>query len=154
MLLRNYDYDHRLIRLYFLFVKRDTRGAGLQSIWGETTTTHNHHKSCHEGSSPPQVEDFSVSKTFTRTSVRVSKMNAVACAQITFQMLTLLQTYLYHQSQYSKTWDSKCLPLAAQMVRAFGMNPKFGARVPLRSRHFLSQKLWHFHKNIRSCVKN
>ena len=27
-------------------------------------------------------------------------------------------------------------------------------RVPLRSRHFLSQKLWHFHKNIRSCVEN
>ena len=30
----------------------------------------------------------------------------------------------------------------------------WGARVPLRSRHFLSQKLWHFHKNIRSCVEN
>ena len=29
-----------------------------------------------------------------------------------------------------------------------------GVRVPLRSRHFLSQKHWHFHKNIRSCVKN
>ena len=26
--------------------------------------------------------------------------------------------------------------------------------VPLRSRHFLSQKLWHFLKNTRSCVKN
>ena len=53
-----------------------------------------------------------------------------------------------------KTWDSKCLALIAQMVRAFGMNPKFGVWVPLRSRHFLSQKLWHFHKNIRSCVEN
>ena len=37
-----------------------------------------------------------------------------------------------------KTWDSKCLPLVAQMVRAFSMNPKVG--VPLRSRHFLSKK--------------
>ena len=26
--------------------------------------------------------------------------------------------------------------------------------VPLRSRHFLSQKLWHFLKNTRSCVEN
>ena len=40
------------------------------------------------------------------------------------------------------------------MVRASGMNPKIGVRVPLRSRHFLSQKLWHFHKDIRSCVEN
>ena len=28
------------------------------------------------------------------------------------------------------------------------------ARVPLRSRHFLAQKNWHFQKNIRSCVEN
>ena len=27
-------------------------------------------------------------------------------------------------------------------------------RVPLRSRHFLSQKLWHFHKNTGPCVEN
>ena len=53
-----------------------------------------------------------------------------------------------------KTWDSKSLALIAQMVRAFGINPKVVVRVPLRSRHFLSQKLWQFHKNIRSCVEN
>ena len=29
--------------------------------------------------------------TFTRTPVHVSKMNAVACAQLTYQMLTLLK---------------------------------------------------------------
>ena len=29
-----------------------------------------------------------------------------------------------------------------------------GVRVPLRWRHFLSQKLWHFHKNTRLCVEN
>ena len=44
----------------------------------------------------------------------------------TFQMLTLLKKYLYCQSQCSKTWDSKCLALIPQMVRAFGMYPKFG----------------------------
>ena len=32
--------------------------------------------------------------TFTRTSVRVSKMNAVAHARLTVQLLTLLQKYL------------------------------------------------------------
>ena len=36
----------------------------------------------------------------------------------------------------------------------FGMNPKVGGSSRLRSRHFLSQKLWHFHKNTRSCVEN
>ena len=70
--------------------------------------------------------------TSTRISVRVPKMNAVARAQLAFQMLTLLQKYLYHQSQYSKSWDSKCLALIAQMVRAFGMNPKVGGSRPLR----------------------
>ena len=40
-----------------------------------------------------------VSKIF-RLSVRVSKMNALARAQLTFQMLTLLQKYLYRESQY------------------------------------------------------
>ena len=38
--------------------------------------------------------------TFTRTPVRESKMNAVDRAQLTFQMLTLLQKYLHRQSQY------------------------------------------------------
>ena len=33
--------------------------------------------------------------TFPRTPVRVSKMNAVARAQLTFQMLALLQKQLY-----------------------------------------------------------
>ena len=50
--------------------------------------------------------------------------------------------------------DNWCLALIAQIVRAFSMNPKVGVRVPPRSSHFLSQKLWHFHKNIRSCVEN
>ena len=31
---------------------------------------------------------------------------------------------------------------------------RLGVRVPLRSRHFLSQKLWQFPKNTLSCVEN
>ena len=34
------------------------------------------------------------------------------------------------------------------------MNPKVRVRVPLSSTHFLSQKLWNFRNNIRSCVEN
>ena len=92
--------------------------------------------------------------TFTRTSVRVSKMNAVDRAQLTFQMVTLLQKYLYHQSQYSKTWDSICLALIAQMVIAFGMNPKIGGSSPLQFETFSVSKALTLHKNIRSCVEN
>ena len=41
---------------------------------------------------------------------------------------------LYCQSQYSKTWDSKCMVLIAQMVREFGMNPKVeGSSPPSKS---------------------
>ena len=48
------------------------------------------------GSSPAQVETFSVSKTLTltRTPIRVSQMNAATRTQLTFQMLILLQKYL------------------------------------------------------------
>ena len=45
------------------------------------------------------------------------------------------------------------MALTAQVLWAFGMNPKVGGSRPLRSRHFLSLNLRHFHKNIRSWVK-
>ena len=64
--------------------------------------------------------------TFTWTSVCESRMNGAARALLTFQMLTLLPKYLYRQSQYWNTWDSKCLALIAQVFRAFGMIPKDG----------------------------
>ena len=49
---------------------------------------------------------------------------------------------LFSRSQYSKTWDNKCLALIAWIRR-------FEVRVP-----FLSPKLWHFHQNIRLCAGN
>ena len=54
------------------------------------------------GSSPLRSDIFRLKTfdTFTRTPVRVSKMKAVAPAQLTFQKLTLLQKYLYRQRQY------------------------------------------------------
>ena len=50
------------------------------------------------------------------------------------------QFTLYYQCQYSKTWDSKCLALIAQMVRAFGINPNVGCSSPPQVEIFLSQK--------------
>ena len=108
------------------------------------------------GLSPPQVETFSVSKTdtFTRTSIHVSKRNAVAPAQLIFQMLTLLKKYRYHQSQYSKTWDSKCLALIAQKVGAFGMNLKVWGSSPRRVETFsVSKTLTYSHEHPFVCRK-
>ena len=68
--------------------------------------------------------------------------------------VNFITKYLYRQSQYSTTWDSKCLALIAQLVRTFGMNTKVGWSSPLRSRHSLPQKRRHFHKNIRLWSKN
>ena len=81
------------------------------------------------GSSPPSDRDIfclKISDTFTTTSVNVSKMNAVSRAQLAFQM------WLEHSAWIRRLW----------------------VRVPLRSRHFQSQKLWHFPKNTRSCIEN
>ena len=50
------------------------------------------------------------------------------------------QKYLYHQSWYSNTWDSSCLALIAQMVRAFGMNSKIGGSGPLQVETFSVSK--------------
>ena len=48
-----------------------------------------------------------------------------------------------------KTWDSKCLALIAQMVRAFGVNPEVGGSSPSQVETFsVSKNFWLFHKNI------
>ena len=90
---------------------------------------------------PPSCRDiFCLKKfdTFTRTPIRVSKMNAVARVQLAFQMLTLLQIYLFRQSQYSKTLDSKYLALITPTGGVFVWIRRLGARVSLRSRHLRS----------------
>ena len=58
------------------------------------------------------------------SSICKSTVNADVRTQLAFQMLTLLRTYLYHQSQYSTTWGSKCLAPIAQMVWEFGITRK------------------------------
>ena len=58
-------------------------------------------------SSPPGRDIFFLKNfdTFTRTSIRASKMNDVSRAQITFQLLTLLRKYIF--SLYYLTNQSK-----------------------------------------------
>ena len=77
---------------------------------------------------PPSDWLIFCSKTFdtsTRTCVRDSKINAVACAQLIFQISTLqTKIYIYHQSKCSKTWDRKYLAPAAEMVRSFDTSQK------------------------------
>ena len=51
----------------------------------------------------------------------------------------LLEKYLLPQPVF-KTWDSKCLALINQMVRAFGMNPKVGGSSPPRVKTFSVSK--------------
>ena len=63
-----------------------------------------------------------------------------SCDSITLAASVYIYVYIYmvrvfvmnsyHQSQYLKTSDSKCLALIAQMVRAFCMNPKVGGWSP------------------------
>ena len=54
--------------------------------------------------------------------------------------ITLLQKYLYRQSQYSNTWESKCLAVIAQVVRIFDMNPKIGGSSPPQVESFSFSK--------------
>ena len=56
--------------------------------------------------------------------------------------LMVIVKYMYdnRQSQCSNTWDSKCLALIAQMLRAFGMNPKVGGASPSQVETFSVSK--------------
>ena len=67
--------------------------------------------------------------TFTRTTVRVSKMNAVARAQLTFQMLTSLKKYVLHNKEVNHYFHAylqktqKCYHYFGQQCRKWGLNP-------------------------------
>ena len=58
-----------------------------------------------------------------------------------------------HLASYQelKSWDP--LPIYLWLKHSPWIR-RLGFWVPLRLRHFQSQKLWHFHKDMRSCVKN
>ena len=63
--------------------------------------------------------------------------NECCCPRrVNISYVNFITRYLYHHSQYSTTWDSKWMALAAHMVRAFG-NRSLRVRAPLRSRHLI-----------------
>ena len=110
------------------------------------------------GSSPPQVETFSVSKTLTLSKNTRWCVEYECCCPRTVNISNVSFTskisippepVLKNMGQQMSGPDSSINRLEhSALIR------RLGVRVPLRSRHFLSQKLWHFHKNTRSCVEN
>ena len=50
---------------------------------------------------------------------KLSKEHPFVCRKWISNVNFIEKKYLYHQSQYSKTWGSKCLALIAQIVKAF-----------------------------------
>ena len=66
------------------------------------------------------------------------------CFLCTVNILNVYFTskYLYHQSQYSNTWDSKCVALISQVVKSFSMNLKVGVSSPPQVETFSVSKTW------------
>ena len=79
---------------------------------------------------------------------------SLALNGLTLQMLTLLKKYLYRQSQYSTTWDIKCLALINQKVRAFGMNPKVGGSSSPQVETFSVSKTLTLSRSVRVSKMN
>ena len=91
-------------------------------------------------------------------NTRLSKVNAVSSvvniSNVYFKMIIPPEPVFNNMVEQitippEPVFTKQCLGMIAQMVRAFGMSPKVGVRSPLTSRYFLSQTLWHFHKNTR-----
>ena len=90
----------------------------------------------------------------TITSVGVSKMNAVARAQLLFQMITFLKNIYIARASVQKHGTANVWPWQLKWLEHSAWIRRLGVRVPFRSRHFLSQKRRHFRENIRWCVEN
>ena len=68
----------------------------------------------------------------------------VARAQLTFQRLTLLQNIYTARASVQKHGTASVWHWELNRLEHSAWIRRLGVRVPLRSRHFLSQKLWHF----------
>ena len=81
------------------------------------------HFTSHLVTYPCWDQSYSVD-TFTRTSVCVSKMNAVARAQLTLPNVNFtLKISISPEPLLKKTWHCKCPALIAQIVRVFCTSP-------------------------------
>ena len=108
------------------------------------------------GSSPPQVETFSVSKTLTLSQEHpfVSKMNAAARAHLTFQMSIFLQNIYIARTSIQQHGTTNVWPWQLNRLEHSAWIWNLGVRVPLSSIHFLSQKCCQIPRNTRSRVEN
>ena len=67
---------------------------------------------------------------------------------------------IYLTKNHYENYSPKMVPIAkiwgpgSWTIEHSALIRRLEVRVPLRSRHFLSQKLWHLPKNTRSCVEN
>ena len=73
---------------------------------------------------------------------------------LTLQMLTLLEKYISARASVQKHGTANVWPWYLKWLEHSACIRSSGVRVALRSRYNLSQKLWHFHKNICSYVEN
>ena len=65
---------------------------------------------------------------------------------LNFMLNSLLQKYRYSQSQYKKTWDSKC----QQALKALHESKRWGFKAPPSGQDFLSQNI----SNVNCTSKN
>ena len=59
-----------------------------------------------------------------KTSFRELKNECCWPHKLNISNVNFTTKNLYRQSQYSRTWNGRCLALIAQVVRGFGMNPE------------------------------
>ena len=109
------------------------------------------------GSSPPQGETFSVSKTLTLSQKHCSCVENECCCPGTVNIsnVNFASKYIYTtRASVQKHGTANVWPWWLKWWEHSAWIRKLGVRASLMSRHFLSPKPWHFHKNIRSCVEN
>ena len=91
--------------------------------------------------------------TFTRTPVSVLKMNVVAPAQLTFQIQLYFKISIPPEPVLKNMVQQTSGPDSSNGKSIWHESESWGSTSP-QVDTFLSQKLWHFHKNTRSYVEN
>ena len=94
---------HGIANLWPSSLISDKHSAWIQMFWVQVPLC-------------PGIFCFKKDDTCSRTSVRELKMNAVARAELKFQMLTLETKIFIPQEPIFKTWDSNCLASIVHVV--------------------------------------
>ena len=130
--IKHLDFDIQM-QLY-LSVK--TSESIFDSVWNLGVFYHGSIICCTNpkvgGSSPPQVETFfSQRHLHSHKSTRSCVNNECCCPRtVNISNINFTSKISIPPGPVFNKWDSKCLALKSQMVRAFGMNPKVGCSSP------------------------